>query len=264
MTDNESVKFFLRLVQEKHELLKTRLNELFRALSSDNHDEKVGANGLLLDACEDLSQILAVADRPSWLAHIINETRLYSENHQTSGHNFRLLNNIVGQRQQALSHSWSFENSSVAEDYNFDSLYKKFKANSKLPQFFDSMVSTLEKMINSGEIDSLTALKSLEQLISIIKQNKGGSYFSVMASWEFITSFTKNLVWQELSNLPGIKQFKSAFEKTVKEMDIELETMHKSIADEMKNKYKTKVQSLTYKKTDNLLEHKSGDEISNK
>ena len=112
-------------------------------------------------------------------------------------------------------------------------------------------------MINSGEIDSITALKNLEQLIAIIKQNKSGSYFSVMMSWEFISGFTKNLVWQELSNLPGIKQLKSAFEKTVEEMDVELEEMHKSIADEMKNKYKTQVQALTYKsKSENLLEHK--------
>ena len=81
-----------------------------------------------------------------------------------------------------------------------------------------------------------------------------------MASWEFISVFTKNILWQELGNLPGIKQLKSAFEKTVKGMDIELEAMHKSIADEMKEKYKTTVHALTYKRrNDNLLEHKSNE-----
>jgi hypothetical protein len=264
MTENESVQFFLRLVQEKHELLKTRLNDLFQAISSDNHDDKVNANSLLLEACEDLSRILSVSDRPQWLIHLINETTLYSQKHQTSGHNFRLLNNVVEQRNNALSHTWSFEKSSMDADYNFDSIYKRFKADSKLPELFDSMASILEKMISSGEIDSLTALKSLEQLISVIKQNKEGSYFSVMASWEFVTSFTKNLVWQELSSLPGIKQLKSAFEKTIKDMDVELEAMHDSIAEEMKKKYKTTIQSLTYKvKGENLLEHNPKNGISN-
>ena len=261
MTENESVKFFLRLVQEKHELLKTHLNELFQAFSSESHEEIVSANNSLHEACKDLSRVLSASDRPQWLQQLINETGLYSQKHNTSGHNFRLLNTIVAQRQSALSHTWSFEGSSVEADYNFDSLYEKFKSDSKLPNLFDSMVSTLDKMITSGEIDSLTALRSLEQLISIIKQNKEGSYFSVMASWEFITSFTKNLVWQELSDLPGIKQLKSAFEKTIKDMDIELENMHKSIAEEMKKKYKTTIQSLTYqKKSDKLLEHDPTDE----
>jgi len=265
MTDNESLKFFLRLVQEKHEQLKTCLNELFQSMASDSHGEKVSANGLLLQACENLSYVLSAPDRPKWLEHLIKETTSYNQNHKAPGQNFRLLNNIVGQRNQAITHTWSFENSSIETDYNFDDLYQRLKTESKLHELFDSMVSTLEKMVSSGEIDSLTALKSLEQLISIIKQNQDGSYFSVMASWEFLTGFTKNLVWQELTTLPGIKQLKSAFEKTVKEMDIELDTLHTSIADEIKNKYKTTLTTLSYKaKGENLLEHNSSKKISNK
>jgi len=264
MTQNESVKFFLRVVQEKHELLKTRLNELFQAMASDNHDEKVKANGLLLEVCEDLSRMLSASDRPQWLERLINETTLYAQKHKTNGHNFRLLNMIVGQRNNAISHSWSFEKSSIDADYNFDTIYKRFKTDSKLQNLFDSMISTLGKMISSGEIDSVAALNSLEQLISIIKQNKDGSYFSVMASLEFLTSFTKNLFWQELGNLPGIKQLKLAFEKTMKDMDVELEVLHSSIAEEMKNKYRTTIESLTYKgKGRNLLQHKQEGEDSN-
>ncbi len=265
MTDNESVKFLLRLVQEKHEAMKACVNELFQALASDAHDEKVRANQALLTACEELSKILAETDRPQWLTQLVKETTLYSQKHKTTGHNFRLLNNLVAQRPKALSHSWSFEESAIEADYNFDSLYQRFKAESKLSSLFESMISTLQKMVESGEIDSLTAIKSLEQLISVIKQNQEGSYFSVMASWEFITSFTKNLVWGELSNLPGIKQLKTAFEKTVEETDIELSKLHAEIAEEMKKKYKTTINSLTYKvKGSQQLEHSKEDENSNK
>lgn len=265
MTESESVKFFMRLVQEKHERVKACLNELFQVIATDTHDEKVNANVALLNACEDLSKILVESDRPKWLTHLINETTLYNQKHQTTGHNFRLLNNVVGQRHAALSHSWSFEKSSIEADYNFDSLYQRVKDESKLPVLFESMISTLEKMLSSGEIDSLTAIRSLEQLISVIKQNQDGSYFSVMASWEFVTSFTKNLVWQELSKLPVVKQLKSAFEETVEEMDIELNSLHSEIAEEMKKKYKTTISSLTYRlKSDRLLEQNSKEDNSNK
>lgn len=93
-----------------------------------------------------------------------------------------MLNHIIANRNKALSHAWSFKNDSTEANYSFDELYERFKKDSKLSDLFDSLVETLEKMIASGEIDSISALKSLEQLISVIKQNKSGSYFSVMGA----------------------------------------------------------------------------------
>ncbi len=263
MSESESVKFILRLVQEKHEVVKECLNKLFKVLASDAHADKVHANESLLDACQALNGILSGTDRPKWLSHLISEATVYNQHHKATGHNFRLLNNIVGQKQAVLSHSWSFETGGVKADYNFDSLYMRFKEESNLQVLFESMISTLEKMIESGEIDSLTALRSIEQLISVIKQNQEGSYFSVMASWEFVTSFTKNLVWQELSSLPVVKQLKSAFEKTVQDMDVELSNLHTEIAEEMKNKYETTISSLTHKRPSLLLLEESAAEKPN-
>lgn len=260
MEENESVNLFLRVLQERHELVKVRFNELFKTMSSDNHEGKVKANGLLLEACEELLGSLSSSDRPQWLGSLINESRSYNNNHNVDGHNFRLLNNLVNHRNNVLHHTWSFEKSGSEVDFNFDRVYNQHKQNSKLPEFFDALIDTLQKIIDSGEIDSLTVLKSLEQLISVIKQNKAGSYFSVMASWEFISKFTKNLIWQELGKLSGIKQLKSAFEKTVKEMDIELVEMHKSISKEMKDKFDTTINSITHRRLDdNLLEHKTSE-----
>lgn len=260
MPQNESVQFFLRFVQERHELVKNRINETLQALSSDNHDVKVKASQALLEACEDLSNGLSNEDRPMWLSLLIRDTEWYLGKHKVEGNNFKILNKILDHRNKALSHAWSFDKHPSDFDFNFDELYERFRKDSKLPNLFDALIETLQKMISSGDIDSITAIKGLEQLMELIKQNKSGSYFSIMSSWEFIASFTKNLIWQELGNIPGIKQMKSAFEKTAHEMDIELDELHKSIAKEMKEKYKTTVHSLTYKRVNNILKHKSEDE----
>ena len=80
---------------------------------------------------------------------------------------------------------------------------------------------------------------------------------SLYRSWEFLGGFIKNTLWESLDSIPVVKQLKKGFEKTVGEMDIELEELHKSIAQEMKTKYDTTVNSLTYKKqSENILEHK--------
>ncbi|MCG7539215.1 hypothetical protein [Pseudoalteromonas sp. OF7H-1] len=78
-----------------------------------------------------------------------------------------------------------------------------------------------------------------------------------MASWEFLGGFIKNTMWATLDSLPVVKQMKKGFEKTVEDMDIELDEVHKSIAEEMRAKYNTTVNSLTYKRqSENLLENK--------
>jgi hypothetical protein len=140
-------------------------------------------------------------------------------------------------KSQINSHKWSLGESNESTKFDFDELYERHKADSKLPDFFDSLIDTLEKMILSGEIDSIKSKSSIQQLLSLLKQNKSGSYFSVMASWEFIGGFTKNTLWASLDSIPVIKQLKKGFEKTIEEMDIELEDVHNNISEEMKDKY---------------------------
>jgi hypothetical protein len=156
-----------------------------------------------------------------------------------------------------MKHKWTLSKDKIQTDFHFDEMYERFKKESRLTEFFDELISTLEKMIASGDIDSIKTVASLQQLLSLLKQNKSGSYFSVMASWEFMGAFIKNTLWESLDTIPVVKQLKKGFEKTVKEMDVELDEIHKSIADEMKSKYDTTVSSLTYKKqSQNVLEHK--------
>ncbi len=167
--------------------------------------------------------------------------------------------NISPVRYDLMQHQWSLSKDKEDADFHFDKMYERFKKESRLPEFFDALIDTLEKMIASNEIDSIKTINSIKQLLSLLRQNKSGSYLSVMASWEFMGGFIKNTLWESLDSLPVVKQLKKGFEKTVGEMDIELEGLHNSIAQEMKNKYNTTVNSLTYKKkNENILEHKKG------
>lgn len=75
-----------------------------------------------------------------------------------------------------------------------------------------------------------------------------------MASWEFVKNFTKNYAWQQIENIPGVKTFKKAFEKTMTDMDMEMDKLHNDISEELRSKYNMTVQStLTYKKDESLL-----------
>ena len=257
MDNNESLNYFMRLLQERHSELKKSNDALFTVLVKDDKKAKDKACQNNLDAANNLSLSLAEADKPEWLKTTIQWCDWYAKNSQRDDANNYLFDNLSPIRNDLMQHAWSITNKQEDADFHFDEMYERFKAKSKLPEFFDALISTLEKMISSGEIDSIKTIASIQQLLSLLKQNKSGSYFSVMASWEFLGGFIKNTLWESLDSIPVVKQLKKGFEKTVGEMDIELEELHKSIAQEMKTKYDTTVNSLTYKKqSENILEHK--------
>ncbi len=258
MEQNESFKVFMRFVQERHEEVKANINNMFSALVNEDKQLKIVTCQKTLESSEMLSRSLALADRPTWLDDIIRWCRWYTENANRNDCNNILYNGLQPKISEILAHKWSLGDNPTNADFNFDEIYERFKADSKLPDLFDSLISILDKMIASGEIDSIRAITSIQQLLSLLKQNKSGSYFSVMASWEFLGAFIRNSFWESLDLMPGVKQLKKAFEKTVSDMDIELEEIHNSIAQEMKNKYNTTVNSLIYRKqSNNIIEDKS-------
>ncbi|MCD9550029.1 hypothetical protein GLP21_15480 [Photobacterium carnosum] len=257
MEQNESLNVFMRLLQESHDEVKKCTDALFNVLVKEVKEHKNAACENNLHAANNLSRSLALADRPKWLNETIKWCDWYGKNSQRDDANNYLFNNLSPIKNDLMNHTWSITSQPYEADFHFDEMYERFKSESKLPELFDVLINILEKMVASGEIDSLRAIASIKQLLSLIKQNKSGSYFSVMASWEFLGGFIKNTLWESLDSIPVIKQLKKGFEETVAEMDIELDEVHKSIAEEMKNKYNTTVNSLTYKKkSENLLEHK--------
>ena len=257
MEENQGLNYFMRLLKERHSELKNTNDAFFNVLVNEDRKSKEAACQINLDAANNLSMSLADADRPEWLRTTIKWCSWYVNNLQREDANNFLFKNLFPIRNDLMQHEWTLSKNKAADDFNFDEMYERFKKESKLPEFFDALITMLEKMIASGEIDSMKTIASIQQLLSLLKQNKSGSYFSVMASWEFMGCFMKNTLWESLDSIPGVKQLKKGFEKTVVEMDIELDDIHQSIAQEMRTKYNTTVNSLTYKKqSENILDHR--------
>lgn len=245
--NNESLSIFLRLVHERHDQLKNEVTNLSKIFLEGNKEQKQAQAEKCKNSADDLARALAAKDQPTWLKEIIRWTNWYISNYKTNEAAFTAYQKIMPHISLLNSHQWAFSESSGDEDFDFDQLYERHKKDSKLDDLFDSLINIIAQMISTGEIDSIRTKSSLERLLMLLQQNKDGSYFSVMASWEFLRGFLKNTTWAAIDSIPVLKQLKKGFEDTVDEMDIELEKVHESIKEEMRNKYDTAVQSLTYK-----------------
>ena len=229
MATNESFHIFLRLIKEKHQLLVAASDLLLRSLVGEDPGNKKKVANAALRAANDLRGLLSKKDVPSWLNNAINFLTAFINDQSST---FDLLSNYIPTKSAIESHNWTFQANDEAA-FDFDSIFEHFKKDSRLPELFDSIVKILEDIQESGDVDSVTMLRSLGKVIVTIKRSRDGSYFSVNSAWEFLLNFLKNYMWEELSKVPVLGAALEALEKTIKETNEEMFKLHQQVQDEM-------------------------------
>ncbi|WP_200882488.1 hypothetical protein [Halomonas sp. TG39a] len=240
MSTNESVIVFMRFVKEKHRELCESLDRLVNSLVGENASQKAKISEETLKTAQDLQSTISKSDRPDWLSGLIQGLNHF---HNKSWNQQHLIKHLIDNLSKIKEHRWQFENSNE-KPFDFDSIYEYYKSESRLPELFDEIISILEEIQSSGEIDSLTMMKSLGKVISTLKQNRDGSYFSLNSAWDFLVSFLKNYMWNELSRLPVLGASMEALEKTIKETNEEMFKVHSAIEKEMKTVVESEIKGL--------------------
>lgn len=266
MSSNESVQFFLRVVQERHSSLVASADSLLKEIAGNDPNAKKVAAAKTLQIASDLKAIISRTDIPSWL----NETISYVSNFTTGGWTSQeFLPHFVAAKGQLDAHRWHFDQTTEAA-FDFDSIFEHFKKESRLPELFDEIVRLLEEIEASGEVDSVSMLRALGKVVATIKRCKDGSYFSLNSAWEFLLNFLNNYMWGELSKLPVLGTALEALGKTIKEADEEMFKVHRQVQEEMVRAVTAEVKALSnksdfafvaYNRNGHLLPHYANREL---
>lgn len=242
-SNNESIQFFFRLVQEKHSSLVASANTLLREVAGDDPNEKKSCAEKTLQTASDLRAVLSTNDVPAWLYDTIRTVSNFTTGSWSAK---EFLPNFVGVKMQMDGHRWLFDQVTEVA-FDFDAIFEHYKKESRLPELFDDIVRLLEEIESSGEVDSVSMLRALGKVIATIKKCKDGSYFSLISAWEFLLSFLSNYMWGELSKLPLLGAALEALGKTIKDADEEMFKVHKQVHEELVRTVTTEVKALTNK-----------------
>ncbi|MAT91033.1 MAG: hypothetical protein CME59_00365 [Halioglobus sp.] len=247
MANTDSYNAFLRNVQEKHELVRSAYTHLFETIANGNLDEKLKASTKLREACLTLAKSIAEPDHPEWLRNCIAITGAYNANHEDPRHNVKLLNKLMHQSHALRNHTWEMTDQDRRDDLNLDKIYQQYRDQSRLPELFKALIEMLEAILASGEIDSIAARQSIEELLGFVRANQHGGLYSLLTSREFIGKFMKNWAWEYARDLPGIKQTAKAFEKTVEDMGLETDEVYGHISESLNEKLPGGLAALPHK-----------------
>ena len=122
MGNNESLNYFMRLLQERHSELKKSNDALFTVLVKDDKKSKDEACQNNLDAANNLSLSLAEPDKPEWLKTTIQWCDWYAKNTQRDDANNYLFDNLSPIRNDLMQHAWSITTKQEDADFHFDEM----------------------------------------------------------------------------------------------------------------------------------------------
>ncbi|MEC8966790.1 MAG: hypothetical protein VX894_15955 [Pseudomonadota bacterium] len=243
MSLNASVQFHMRFVKEKHKELVESLNDLVTHLVGEKIEQKKSKAEIALSKSNDLKASISQQDTPDWLPALTNALHHFKTGTWNQSH---LINHLINNQKIIKEHVWVFDNPSQ-QAFDFDAIFEHYKSESRLSDLFGEIISILEQIQSSGEVDSVSMMSALGKVIATLKQNKDGSYFSINSAWSFLISFLKNYMWAELSKIPVLGTAMEALEKTIKETNEEMYKVHNSVQESMKEIVEREVKGLENK-----------------
>lgn len=260
MNTSVSADFFIRFVNEKHNDWKLSLKNLVNSLVRENKGSKKTNVANTLSKATLLQESMSKADVPSWLTQLVYHLERAGGNQDSNFQN--MMTFLLKSSNSIEEHKWSFENSESS--FDFDSIYEKYRSQSKLDELFMEVVKILEKIRDSDEIDSVKMLSALEKVINTLKSNSNSSFFSVRSAWEFFKIFFKNYLFIQLGEISSLGGLFEALNETIKETDKEMHDLSENVHTEMKSLVESEVQALEGKAEFTFLGYNNLGQIENK
>lgn len=259
MVSQASVEFLIRRLTELHAALLQQLQHFLNHLVGENKELKQEAAERVIETSRKLQESMAGQDTPGWLKSLTSCFLAYQTKEKKAAD---LVGDLVVLLPQIRDHKWAWgDGTEVA--FDFDSIYEHFKQESRIPELFDKIVQTLEKISQSDDIDSRRVLGALNKLISTVKKNRNGSFFSIFSTWDFLINFLEHFLWAELEKIPALGSLISSLAETLKDMDEEMGSMRTKMVEQMRETCDVDFPFLTYSKVGKALPSPAGGEGSN-
>jgi len=226
---SNSESFFQRTLEEKTKEARAAVQScVISFLSASPNGRQVAAQNAV-DAVGRVVDMLYPNDRPPWLDPMHAALKIAHSNHNDQ-HGIKNIQHVANQYQGALNkHKWRLVDMDATTGFDFDSVYNKYKAENRIPELFEEIISALNDIIVSEEIDSVNALEELRRILATLQNAKNGSYFATRNAWFFVATWFKNTGWELLSDIPVLGAAVRGLRKSLEGMNDGMQNLHEQI-----------------------------------
>lgn len=131
-----------------------------------------------------------------------------------------------------MKHRWQLDPAVKSLGVDFDMIYQKCRAESRLSDLFDETISLLKQLVESKQIDSIRLIDELTRVIDTLRAARRGTYFATHGAAVFVATWLKNTGWEFLGELPGMGSVVKGLRKTLEDMDAEMRRVDEAVHEE--------------------------------
>lgn len=240
MSNQENLIHLANLLKKNQQTLLDYTAALLQKMAGEDiHDKRAHAVKVQSHLVS-IGELVPASHLPTWFGELKQKSFEYS-NGRLQGQDF--LKAIINLLPEIKAHIW-LSNDPSTSGFDFESIFVDCRSNSRIPELFDELILALEKIRDSGALDSRSMIDALSKLISTIHIGKSSSCFSMDGAWQFLCSFAENFLWNELSKIPLLGSLTEALRQTMKETEIEITKLYKDVQNEMTDRVTKEVRIL--------------------
>lgn len=226
---SHSESFFQRTLDEKTKEARDAVQDCIVAFLSPSSNGRQPAARTAVDAVGRVVDMLHPQDRPPWLDPLHSALKIAQSNHSDQ-QGIESIQRVANEYQRALNrHKWRLGDTEAATGFDFDAVYNKYKAENRIPELFEEIISALNDIIQSGKIDSVRVLKVLRRVLATLQNAKDGSYFATRNAWFFVATWFKNTGWEILGDIPVLGAPVRGLRQSLEDMNRGMENLHNQI-----------------------------------
>jgi hypothetical protein len=219
MATNEQVDFYLNHLRERLNILQKQFDDFLMHLALDDRLRKTEKARALITALDDLKRAIHSGSVPSWLPAMHRCVGRYTQTflNDPAEASLSVMQKLIELAPQMNAQTWD---ASSADGIDIAAISESLYQQSRIQEMFDELATQLQNIIDSGEIDSVKAIKTFEGLIATIRKNSHSDYFASRSMWEIVRRFFRNVVVEVAESTPGLRQAYKAACKTMVELDV--------------------------------------------
>lgn len=213
---------FKASLNERYQSIKHRIDLLMTDFIKGDREVQLRLSASLESSIDDLFAIIPTSHRPTW-ANSIKQSLVSFRTTQNDSEARELILTLARVWNQIAPVNVQESNDS---GFDFDKLYAEYRDTGRIKELFEQLIEQVKSLI--PEVESNTAINALKEILSILQENKSGSYVAVQQSLR-VSSLTMNLLKEGLKTIPAVGVVMTSWGKTTGEAEKELEKIQTSM-----------------------------------
>lgn len=246
MVTKKGTDSYTKLLNAKQADLRQATESLLNIIAGTSAAEKRSAVERFNSILKIMATVIPEDETPHWIKRCRSTSDQYlNELERDPNAPRELLTSIAQYYGEIRNHKWHIEDEPEGfTGVDFSEINTRIYTESEMPELFNKLAQLIQEVVDSDQVDSITAKNTLQTIIDSINRNSQKDAFSAKMFWTFGRAYLRNVVPEIIRITKVGAAILDAYSKTVDEIGFGLEAVVDKIEGEILSVTSTKLPAI--------------------